>query len=165
MKMWSVYMPQKLRHRVSNTTHFLKQPEFRYFPLIARKVQIKIVSKITSAKYFPVPVDSTPDLSHVNQLSIIVWSVQNDVPVLFLMFLQIGSHKAEDLSNVTLIYLDNVGINFQNCHGQSYDIASNMEVNIQECKQGWNKWIHWQYLSHVQCIHSTWLVQVQLGTA
>jgi len=40
--------------------------------LMADKVRATIVSELKEAKYFSVSVDSTPDLNHVDQLTVIV---------------------------------------------------------------------------------------------
>ena len=54
-----------------------------------------IVTELKTAKYFSVSVDSTPDLSHVDQLAVIVRYVVSGKPVeRFLTFLQPCSHKA-----------------------------------------------------------------------
>ena len=72
-------------------------------------------------------VDSTPDISHVDQLTVIVRYVLKGEPVeRFLTFLQIQSHKAEALKDILLQYLESESIDFMNCRGQSYDNASNM---------------------------------------
>ncbi|GAB1602327.1 uncharacterized protein LOC115212883, partial [Argonauta hians] len=95
--------------------------------LMAKSVKAHIVSEVKAAKYFSISVDSTPDLAHVDQLAVIVRYVVAGRPVeRFLTFLQPGSHKAEVLTTTLLQFLDNEGINFEDCRGQSYDNASNM---------------------------------------
>jgi len=50
--------------------------------LMGRKVVSKIVSEIKVAKYYSISVDSTPDISHVDQLTFIVrYVTQNGRPV------------------------------------------------------------------------------------
>ena len=44
----------------------------------------------------------------------------------FLTFIHIRSHTREDLVKYLLQYLEQNGINIQNCRGQSYDNSSNM---------------------------------------
>lgn len=79
------------------------------------------------AKYFSLSVDSTPDLTHVDQLTVIIRYVLNGVPVeRFLTFLQMSSHKSEYIATSVLEYLKSQGIDFMDCRGQSYDNASNM---------------------------------------
>ena len=95
--------------------------------LMAVKVRSTIISEIKQAKYFSVSVDSTPDISHVDQLTVIVRYVLKGEPVeRFLTFLQMESHKAEALKDILLQYLESESIDFMNCRGQSYDNASNM---------------------------------------
>ena len=95
--------------------------------LMADKVRSTIVSGIGQAKYYSVSVDSTPDLSHVDQLTIIVRYLLGGEPVeRFLTFLQLESHKAETLAGDLLLYFGKECIDFNDCRGQSYDNASNM---------------------------------------
>jgi len=95
--------------------------------LMAKKVHSKIISEIAEAKYFSVSADSTPDLSHVDQLTVIVRYLWQGEPVeRFLTFLQLENHKAETLATNLLQYLEDESINFTDCRGQTYDNASNM---------------------------------------
>jgi len=98
-----------------------------FIQLMADTVRDTIVSEIAQAKYFSVSVDSTPDLSHVDQLTVIVRYLLDGEPVeRFLTFLQLESHKGEALASDLLRYFENECINFDDCRGQSYDNASNM---------------------------------------
>ncbi|XP_033225915.1 zinc finger MYM-type protein 1-like [Belonocnema kinseyi] len=93
----------------------------------ARKVFDHIVTEIMEAKYFGLIADSTPDVSHVDQLSIIIrYCLHGQVYERFLQFLPISSHTGDLLSRVILNVLSDNGICISNCRGQSYDNASNM---------------------------------------
>lgn len=95
--------------------------------LMAAKVRAVIVSQLKKSKYFSISVDSTPDLSHVDQLTVIVrYSHHGEAVERFLTFLQIASHTAENLAGSLLTYLETQTIDFMDCRGQSYDNASNM---------------------------------------
>ena len=96
--------------------------------IMADKVINKIVTEIKQAKYFSISVDSTLDISHVDQLSFIVRYVsENGWPVeRFLKFIPNCGHKAEDLAKVVLETLKNNDLDIADCRGQSYDNASNM---------------------------------------
>ena len=96
--------------------------------IMAEKVISTIVTEIKHAKYFSISVDSTPDISHVDQLSFIVRYVSAEgCPVeRFIRFIPNCGHKAEDLANVVLDTLKNHDLDIANCRGQSYDNASNM---------------------------------------
>ncbi|KAB0803204.1 hypothetical protein PPYR_00174 [Photinus pyralis] len=99
-----------------------------FIALLADAVKKFIVSELQTAKYFSIIVDSTPDISNVDQMSIIVRYVLPDGrPVeRFLGFVQITSHTAENLAHVILGQLEDLGIDINYCRGQSYDNASNM---------------------------------------
>ena len=72
-------------------------------------------------------VDSTPDVSHVDQLSIIFrYYLDGHVYERFFDFVQIESHTGRSLSNVVLDLLQKNGIDIKNCRAQTYDNASNM---------------------------------------
>jgi len=95
--------------------------------LMADKVHATIVAELKRAKYFSVSVDSTPDLTHADQLTVIVRYLLRGEPVeRFMTFLQLGSHKAEALVQDLLDYFKAETIDFSDCRGQSYDNASNM---------------------------------------
>ena len=85
------------------------------------------MSELKDSKYFLVSIDSTPDLSHVDQLTVIVrYFLHGKAVERFITFLQIESHTAERLACNLVIYFETQTINFMNCRGQSYDNASNM---------------------------------------
>ena len=85
--------------------------------------------EINDAKYVSFSVDSTPDLCHVDQLTVIVRYVvkaTHAVVERFLCFLPIESHTGEALATTVLEYFKTNGINVLDARGQSYDNASNM---------------------------------------
>lgn len=96
--------------------------------LLASKVRDIIINEVKQAKYYSIIVDSTPDISHTDQLSFVLRFVQeNGNPVeRFLMFLPNTGHKSEDLANAVMAVLRSNSIDLADCRGQSYDNASNM---------------------------------------
>ena len=73
-----------------------------------------VIAEIIKAKYFSVVVDSTPDVSHVDQLTLILRYTSTDGrPVeRFVGFIELHWHGAENLTSVV--------IDMNNCRGQSY---------------------------------------------
>ena len=74
-------------------------------------------------------MDSTPDVTHVDQLTFIIRYVQDDGTIVerFLNFIDSnGQHDAESITNHILRTLTEYDINLDNCRGQSYDNASNL---------------------------------------
>ncbi|XP_037775528.1 uncharacterized protein LOC119572492 [Penaeus monodon] len=98
--------------------------------LMGKHVLQSILDEIKQAGYFSLSVDSTPDLSHVDQLTIILRYVspQTGVPVeRFITFLKLEEHTSLFMANLVVDYLVNkCGIDFSKCRGQSYDNAANM---------------------------------------
>ncbi len=91
---------------------------------MAKKVKEHIVAEQAPSKYFSVSVDSTPYLTHVDQLTTIIRYVVDGKPVeRFLTFHQMISHKTEAIATTLLEYLERETIDFQDCRGQSYDNA------------------------------------------
>ena len=94
---------------------------------MGKRVLSVIVEQLKVAKYYCVSIDSTPDISHVDQLTIIVRYVMEDGPVeRFLTFMSFESHTGKGLSSVLLGFMEDSGIDIANCRGQAYDNASNM---------------------------------------
>ena len=65
---------------------------------------------------------------------------------IFLTFIHIRSHTGEDLAKYLLQYLEQNGINIQNCRDQSYDNASNMSgkyIGMQAQLKRVNPLINW----------------------
>ncbi|KAL4152988.1 hypothetical protein QTP88_000821 [Uroleucon formosanum] len=95
---------------------------------MAKKVISTIVTEIRQAKYFSISIDSTPDISHVDQLSFIVRYVSKEgCPIeRFIRFIPNCSHKAKDMATIVLQTLKNYDLDIANCRRQSYDNASNM---------------------------------------
>ena len=70
-----------------------------------------------------------PDVSHVDQLTVIVRYVTDSfAPVerFFTVLQLVNRHTGENLADCLSGYLASQGINLMDCRGQSYDNASNM---------------------------------------
>jgi hypothetical protein len=96
--------------------------------LMGDKVLKHIIEEIKNSKYFGMIVDSTPDITHIDQLVIVLRCVNYDgQPVeRFVKFQDIYGHAAEYLTITIVEIIKNFGIDIKNCVGQSYDNASNM---------------------------------------
>ncbi|GBP12569.1 Zinc finger MYM-type protein 1 [Eumeta japonica] len=97
--------------------------------IMAQKVHGKIISQIKDSRYYSLSVDSTPDLTHMDQLSVVIRYIKDGQPVeRFLTFIELKTHHTGDkLAKQTLQYLEeHCGLDFSKCRDQSYDEASNM---------------------------------------
>lgn len=88
----------------------------------------KVIEETKESKYYSLVIDSTPDIAHVDQLTLIVRYVKKDgEPVeRFLKFLPNTGHKSEELTTAVLKTLETFGLDIKDCRGQSYDNAANM---------------------------------------
>lgn len=114
----------------SGSTSYLSSTTYEeIIAIMANKVIKAVVKELEKAKYFSLVVDSTPDISHSDQLAVIVRYVKDEdaLPVeRFLTFLPNVGHKGQDMFNAVITLFESLNINIKNCRGQSYDNAANM---------------------------------------
>lgn len=95
---------------------------------MANKVLTRIALKANTAKYFSVSADSSPDMSHVDQLTFIIHYISENgtVKERFTKFIPNCDHKSKNLAKTVFNILQELELDIKNCRGQSYDNASNM---------------------------------------
>ncbi|KAK0137416.1 Zinc finger MYM-type protein 1 [Merluccius polli] len=96
--------------------------------LMGEKVKRRIASELQQAKYFSIITDSTPDMSHTDQLTFIFRCVSDDAEIVerFVGFEPIYSHTGASLADCVVKMTTDLQLDLSNCRGQSYDNASNM---------------------------------------
>lgn len=98
-----------------------------FIGIISNNLRNIIINEIKEVKYYVLIIDSTPDVSHVDQLTVVIrYVLPNGIKERFLGFLTITSHTGENLEEAVITYLKDINIDITNCRGQSYDDASNM---------------------------------------
>lgn len=115
----------KGRGHVSYLSHVIAN---EFFHVLANEVRAVIVHEILINKYFAMILDSTPDVSHVDQLVLVLRYVDQMGQVFerFLEFFPNTGHKGKDMETLVVESFLNRKINILNCRGQSYDNAKNM---------------------------------------
>lgn len=75
-----------------------------------------ITNKIKKSKYFSIVVDSTPDITKVDQLTIIIRYIEDNNYAVdrFIGFLKSVGHKAEDIENALLNFFTDHSIDLKN---------------------------------------------------
>lgn len=120
---------QKYGNQGSGSTNYLSSTCLTEFiELMAQKVWNEITSSIATAKYFSLIVDTTPDVTHLDQLCFVLRYVGTDCEPRerFIKFVPIVGHSAENLTEIIVSTIEELGLNLLNCRGQSYDNAANM---------------------------------------
>lgn len=113
-----------------HTTYLGKSIQNELIASISGKILSTMVTEIKQSKYFAIILDCTPDISHQEQMSVVVRIVTRTPPEIkdyFLGFLPAPDATGLGLSSLILIKLEELGISFQDCRGQSYDNGSNMK--------------------------------------
>ncbi|KAL4144135.1 hypothetical protein QTP88_006361 [Uroleucon formosanum] len=96
--------------------------------LMQKHLTKQILLELKNAKYYSIIIDSTPDVSHNDQLCFVIrHCLDNGTPIeRFLLFIENVSHKSKELTETVLDILSLNDIPISNCRGQSYDNARNM---------------------------------------
>lgn len=100
--------------------------------LMGEKVTSEIISRAKNAKYYSIIADCTPDISHVEQLSLTIrFADLTDANVAikehFIEFIPATSSTGAGLTEVILSILKKHGLEIANCRGQGYDNGANMK--------------------------------------
>ena len=108
--------------------HISLQQSEEFIKLLSDRVKAKIIAEIKTAKYYSISLDYTPDIAHIDQLSIVIRYVRFDGQLVerFLAFIDIEKHEGKYLFETLKSFLDECGIKLEDCRGQMYDNASNM---------------------------------------
>lgn len=100
--------------------------------IMSSKVKMEIVSRTKKSKYFTIIADCTPDISHTEQLSLVlrfvdITDLKVSVKEIFITFLKVDETTGVGLSDTILNELSSCGLNLTNCRGQGYDNGANMK--------------------------------------
>ena len=95
--------------------------------MMGKEVLENILLRLKKSKYYSISLDGTPDEGHIDQLTLIFRFIEDTTPVeRFATFMPNQGHKAQEMFDGLLEFLDKHDIDINNCRGQSYDNASAM---------------------------------------
>ena len=119
-------------------SHYLgKNIQNEIIQILSKAVKEKIVVDLKASKYYSIIVDCTPDIFHIEQITIILRFVSIlptpdekesyvDIREHFLSFIHIIDTTGAGMTEKILETLDSHGISMQDLRGQGYDNGSNM---------------------------------------
>lgn len=112
--------------------HYLgKSMQNEFIQIISNEVLQTIVRKIKRAQYFSVILDCTPDISHQEQMTLVLRCVDINEKLVnvvehFVGFIVVDESTGVELTEVFLAELRKLGLLISDCRGQGYDNGANM---------------------------------------
>ncbi|CAH2245435.1 Hypothetical predicted protein, partial [Pelobates cultripes] len=113
------------------TSYFSPKIQNKLICLLGNHVKDKIVADIKKEKYFGILFDSTPDVSHTDQMCDVIRYVHIEgdhveLKESFLGFFPVAEKTAAELTENILQHLEEDGLDISLCRGQGYDNAATM---------------------------------------
>lgn len=119
----------------SNHVHYLSpQIQNELIAIIAAKVLKEILLSVKKSKYYAIIVDSTPDISRKEQVTLILRYValkektnEYEIKESFIEFVEVTDKSGVGIADVIIQELERFELNVFDLRGQGYDNGANME--------------------------------------
>ena len=124
---------KRVAEKPHSESYFSKIIQNEIICLVGSCVTNTIVQRVKKSKYFSVIMDCTPDVSHDEQLSVVLRIVDckpgegESIHEHFVGFLVAEDTTGKGLLNLFLGHLQTLDLDLADCRGQSYDNGSNMQ--------------------------------------
>ncbi|XP_073723533.1 zinc finger MYM-type protein 1 [Misgurnus anguillicaudatus] len=124
---------RRIQTKQQSDTYLSKTIQNELISLVAKCTTDAIIERVKAAKYYAVIMDCTPDLSHNEQLSVVLRILNCElskgvsIHEHFVGFLEALDTTGKGLCETFLTHLETLGLDLCNCRGQSYDNGSNMQ--------------------------------------
>lgn len=116
--------------------HYLSpQTQNEFIQLMSNQIFKSIIKSVKESKYYSIILDCTPDISHREQMSVVLRYVATtdglcEIKESFLGFLPVEEKTGEGLTNAIISFLKASGLEIKNIRGKAYDNGSNIKGRI-----------------------------------
>ncbi|XP_047141052.1 zinc finger MYM-type protein 1-like [Hydra vulgaris] len=128
---------QRITKSEIHTTYLGKTIQNEIVELLANKIKNDILAKLERAKYYSLILDCTPDISHMEQMTVVFRFVSATesssekpaevvVSEHFVTFLELQDTTGANMTKVVIDKLQELGVNLDDMRGQGYDNGANM---------------------------------------
>lgn len=144
-----------------NVHYLSKNIQNEFIALLSSKENEKILSALQQAKYYSIVLDCTPDVSHKEQMTVVVCfihAVSGEEKIIkehFLGFVQVLDTSGEGLTVCLLDVLAKRGLPLKNTRGQGYNNGSNMKGKMPAFKKEYLTLTDGPFMSLVEATYLT----------
>ncbi|KAL8461684.1 hypothetical protein ACS0TY_032971 [Phlomoides rotata] len=123
---------RRIQDRETYVTYLGSRIQNELIHMLADEVRKKIIAKVKHAKYFSVILDCTPDVSHKEQMSLILRCLDDSqssirIEEYWVHFLEVDDTSGLGLFTQLQNTLITLGLDIDDIRGQGYDNVSNMK--------------------------------------
>ncbi|XP_066973153.1 zinc finger MYM-type protein 1-like [Macrobrachium rosenbergii] len=151
---------RKIRNEETHVHYLGKNIQNELIDILANAIKEEILRNARAAKYFSIILDSTPDVSHVEQMTVIIRFVQVDednaviaVREHFLGYVPLQETTGAFMAETILEEFKKMDLCIDNLRGQGYDNGSNMKASTMVCRRKSFKEIPGRCSCHAQLTH------------